>query len=233
MSLEPTIATVQAAGLGRRYGRHWALARVDIEVTAGETVLLAGANGSGKTTLLRLLAGVERPTRGEVRVLGHDPARSALRARRNVSMVSHASYLYPGLTALETVRVWARLLGRPADDPTLIGTLEEVDLARRKDAAVGGFSAGMKKRLSFARIHLERPRVVLLDEPFSALDAAGKRMVEERLRAFREAGISVIMASHALERASSLCDRAVLLTRGQIVWRGPAVEVPGLLEATQ
>lgn len=233
MSFEPAIPAIRARGLGRRYGRHWALARIDLEVAAGEAVLLAGANGSGKTTLLRLLAGVERPTRGDVQILGDDPHRAPQAARRHLSMVSHASYLYPGLSALETARVWARLLGHSATDDVLVPLLEAVDLAERRDVPVGGFSAGMKKRLAFVRIRLERPRLVLLDEPFSALDAAGKRMVEDWLAGFRADGIAVVMASHALERAGRACDRAVLLTRGQLAWQGPATEAAARLDATR
>lgn len=223
--------TLRAERLGRRFGRHWALAHVDLEVHAGEIVLLAGANGSGKTTLLRLIAGLYRPSRGNVAVCGVDPATRPQESRRLLSMVSHQSYLYPRLTALETARTWARLLGRPASTAVLRPLLEEVGLDTRRDSAVEGFSAGMKKRLAFLRIRLEAPRLVLLDEPFSALDAAGRRMVEGWIRGFRRDGVSVLMASHALGRAARVADRAILLERGQIRREGAPAEVVALLEA--
>ncbi|MCP4663318.1 MAG: ATP-binding cassette domain-containing protein, partial [bacterium] len=131
----------------------------------------------------------------------------------------------PRLTALETLRIWARLLGRPSADGDLVPLLEEVDLAERRDTPVVGFSAGMRKRLVLLRTRLERPRLVLLDEPFSALDSAGKHLVETWIEGFRTAGITVVLASHALERSARLCDRALLLDRGQIAWQGPAAEV--------
>ena len=211
---------IRARGLGRRFGREWALAHVDLEVAPGESLVLAGANGSGKTTLLRLAAGLYRPSSGGIEIFGHDPQRERLECRRLLSMVSHQAYLYDRLTALETLRVWARLLGRPAADSDLLPLLASVGLDRRLRLQVAGFSAGMRKRLTLLRTRLEQPRLLLLDEPFSALDVEGKRQVEEWIRAARAAGAAVVMASHAVRRASRLCDRAVVLERGQVIWQG-------------
>ena len=215
-----TQPALRARGLGRRFGRDWALAHVDLEVAPGETMVLAGANGSGKTTLLRLAAGLYRPSRGGVEIFGLDPQRERIECRRAMSMVSHQAYIYDRLTALETLRVWARLLGRPASDADLLPLLASVGLDRRLRLQVSGFSAGMRKRLTLLRTRLEQPRLLLLDEPFSALDVEGKHQVEDWILEAREAGAAVVMASHAVRRAGRLCDRAVLLERGQIVWRG-------------
>ena len=211
---------LRTRGLGRRFGRDWALAHVDLDVAPGETMVLAGANGSGKTTLLRIAAGLYKPSRGSIEIYGLDPQRDRLDCRRAISMISHQAYLYDRLTALETLRVWARLLGRPAADSDLMGLLATVGLDRRPRLQVAGFSAGMRKRLTLLRTRLEQPRLLLLDEPFSALDVEGKRQVEDWIRDARQAGAAVVMASHAIVRVSRLCDRAVLLERGQIVWRG-------------
>lgn len=224
--------TLQTERLGRRFGRHWALARVDVEVRGGEIVLLAGANGSGKTTLLRLIAGLIPPSRGRVAICGLDPAKTPLACRRLLSMVSHQAYLYPRLTALETARTWARLLDRPSTERALRPLLEEVGLDERRDSVVEGFSAGMKKRLAFLRIRLEAPRLVLLDEPFSALDASGRKMVEGWLRGFKQENTGVVIASHALGRAARIADRAILLEKGQIRWQGDPDEVVARLEAS-
>lgn len=218
-------------GLGRRFGRHWALAHIDLEVSAGEIVLLAGANGSGKTTLLRLIAGLHAPTRGRVLIRGLNPQRAAQSCRRLLSMVSHQPYLYPRLTAFETARIWARLLDKPSADRDLRPLLEEVGLEARSNTPVEGFSAGMKKRLAFVRIRLEQPQLVLLDEPFSALDAAGRKMVEGWIHGFKAEGISVLLASHTLARAARLADRAILLERGQMRWQGEPEGVVSRLEA--
>jgi len=220
----PAIA-VTAERLGKRFGRHWAVAHADLEVREGEAWLLAGANGSGKTTLLRLVGGLHRPSAGRVRVFGLEPRRDRLAVRSSLSLVSHDNYLYPPLTALETVRLWARLLGRPAGDPELLGLLEEVELATYRDQRVGGFSAGMRKRLSLVRTRLEKPRLLLFDEPLGALDTAGQSLVESWIREHRDAGGAVIVASHAVARIGRLCDRAVYLQRGQIAWTGSAPEL--------
>ena len=117
-------SAIEAQGLGRRFGRYWALAHVELAVPQGEALLLAGPNGSGKTTLLRLIAGLYRPTRGGLRVFGLDPCKDRPSCRRQLSMVSHDSYLYPRLTALETLRIWARLLDRPSANGDLLPLLE-------------------------------------------------------------------------------------------------------------
>lgn len=216
---------VRTTGLGKRFGRQWALAHCDLEVQPGQSLLLAGANGSGKTTLLRLLAGLYKPTQGEIRIFGHDPQQELLTCREKLTMVGHEHYLYTQLTALETVQTWARLGNLHHSDGQLESLLEEVDLDHRKNHRVGGFSAGMKKRLTLLRTKLESPRLVLLDEPFSALDTSGQQLIEEWVRGYKAAGITVIVASHNLPRASRLCDRAMYLKQGQIIWHGDSKDM--------
>lgn len=224
MTSPPTPA-LAARDVGRRFGRHWALAHFDLTVAPGELLVLAGPNGSGKTTFLRLVAGLYRATRGSLSVFGHDVRDARQTSRRFLTLVSHDAYLYPRLSALETVRVWARLLGRPARDADLMPLLEEVDLTTARDQAVGGFSAGMRKRLTLLRTRLEEPRLVLLDEPFAALDVPGQQLVERWIEGFRRDGVAVVLASHALEQAARLCDRAVVLHHGQTAWQGAAADV--------
>jgi heme exporter protein A len=213
---------VEAERLGKRFGRHWALAHVELKVEKGQTLLLAGPNGSGKTTLLRLVAGLHRPTRGSIRVFGHDSVKDRLACRRLLAVVSHHSYLYDRLTALEMVRVWARLLGITSGDADLRELLAEVGLAERSGVPVAGFSAGMRKRLTLLQARLKDPELVLFDEPFSALDMQGQRLVEEWITGFHQAGKTVLIASHDLERAVQISRQAILLEAGQIVWNGPA-----------
>ncbi len=221
---------VLCTGVGRRFGRRWVLAHVDLAVERAESLLLAGANGSGKTTLLRILAGLSRPSAGSVRVLGRDPHSERLTCRRSLSMVSHRSYLYDGLTALEMLRVWARLSERGFSDDQLGALLEEVALSAHRDLPVGGFSAGMRKRLTLVRTRIESPDILLLDEPLAALDAAGKRLVERWIAREVERGTTVIVASHDVTRMSRICGRGLLLEQGQIGWTGPAARLPAEVE---
>ena len=214
---------VQTASLGKRFGRQWA--HCDLEVRSGEVLLLAGANGSGKTTLLRLIAGLYKPTQGSLTIYGMDPEQEKLACRRTLTLVGHENYLYTQLTALEMIQVWTRLRGAELPETQAIDLLREVDLHDRRDYAVGGFSAGMRKRLTLLRTRLEEPKLVLLDEPFSALDAAGQNLIEEWIEGYRSAGKTVVLASHNLPRSSKLCDRAILLQQGQMLWQGTGPEL--------
>lgn len=224
----PSQSLLVASGLGRRFGRRWALAHLDLAVEAGEVVFVAGSNGAGKTTFLRLAAGLYRPSAGEIRLGGLVPSRDRLACRRMVSLVSHDAFLYDRLTAAEMVGLWARLLGEPLAPAGRRELLATVGLADAADSLVGGFSAGMRKRLALSRIRLEKPRIVLLDEPFSALDEAGKLLVEEWIRDARRRGLAVLLASHDLDRASALADRAVWFRQGQLFWNGAASALPPL-----
>jgi heme exporter protein A len=221
----PGTPVVQAAGLARRFGRRWALAHVDLEVREGEALLLAGPNGSGKTTLLRLLVGLLAPTHGSLRVFGLEPVRERMAVRARTALLAHDLWLYPRLTAGETLGLWRRLGGGTAGDEDVAGLLARVGLADAGVLPVGAFSAGMRKRLALARLRLERPRLLLLDEPFAALDAEGQESVSRWLIGLRSEGTTLVLASHALERAAPLCDRALRLEAGQVVWRGAASEL--------
>jgi heme ABC exporter ATP-binding subunit CcmA len=220
-NIEPhAIPAIEARGLGRRYGRTWALSHIDLNVQAGESLLLVGANGSGKTTLLRLLAGTAPASAGELRIFGFERTRQRLECRRLVSMVSHENYLYDRLTAYETVRLWAKLLGYQPTDELVLSALEEVALAKRAHDPTVTYSAGMKKRLTLVRTKLEQPRVVLLDEPMSALDADGKELVCRWIDDHRRSGRTVVFSSHAVSRARQVADRILHLDRGQELWQG-------------
>lgn len=216
---------VGVESVGKRFGKHWALSHVDLSINQEDTVLLAGANGSGKTTLLRILAGLSKSTRGKIRIFGIDPSQERLKSRRLISFISHSNYLYDRLTGLETLQLWSRLAGNNTSQSSFLRMLEEVHLSKSENQLVGGFSAGMRKRLTLLRIQLEKPRIVLLDEPFSALDADGKELIAQWIRNLQSQRTTVIMASHAMDRAHRLCNRGVLLEEGQIAYQGNPEEV--------
>ncbi len=216
---EPVIA---AAGLGRRFGRHWALAHLDLVVPRGQCLVIAGRNGSGKTTLLRLLAGLLRPSSGSLRLFGSDPAAERQVVRGRCSFISHDSTLYPRLSAREMVRVWAGLLGRSTRAAAIDEMLDRVGLREFAAARIGGFSAGMRKRLQLVRPLLEQPELVLLDEPMAALDLPGQELVAAWIGRWRAAGRTILLTSHQLERAAALADAGIVLRAGQIGWQGAA-----------
>jgi heme exporter protein A len=223
---EAAAAAVDARGLCRRYGRRWALVEVSFALAPGRAAMLAGRNGSGKSTLLRLLATAIRPDRGEASVLGHDIRSDSQGVRRRTALLSHASYLYEALSALENLAVAAHVLGRDARRPALVPLLAEVELAERADDPVHTFSAGMRKRLALARTLLQDAGLVLLDEPYGELDPPGFRLVDRLLETIRGRGASLIMATHLLERGAALCDEGLVLEAGRLRWQGPAGELP-------
>jgi heme exporter protein A len=224
----PSPDAVDAQALCRRYGRRWALVDVSFRIAPGRSVMVAGRNGSGKSTLLRIVATAIRPDRGTARVLGHDVREDREAVRRRTALLSHASYLYESLTALENLAVAARALGRDSRPAALTPLLAEVELAERADDAVSTFSAGMRKRLALARTLLQEGSVVLLDEPYGELDPPGFRMVDRLLGTLRERGSTVLMATHLLDRGAALCDDGLVLEGGRLRWQGPARDLPGL-----
>lgn len=204
---------VQATDLARRFGKRWALARLDLEVPVGQRLLVFGANGSGKTTLLRVLSTLLSPSAGKLRLFGLDPKDDPLAVRGRLGLVTHSAGLYEDLSGRDNLAVQARLLGRPAP----ADLLERVGLDGRNDP-VRAYSAGMRKRLSFALLLHKAPELILLDEPFAALDPAGMDDVADLIR---ELPGTVIVASHQVERTSALCDAALLLDGGLPRWSGP------------
>ena len=205
---------VDAEKLGRRYGRRWALADVSFQVQAGTVVMVTGANGSGKSTLLRILASAIRADAGNATVLGFDLRRDREDVRKGTALLSHHSYLYETLTAVENLRVAADHMRVSRDSlPSLLG---RVGLQERSDDAVSTFSAGMRKRLSFARILLQAPRLARLDEPYAQLDPAGFDLVDDVVSKLKADGATVLIATHQLERTGRLADAALHLEGGRL-----------------
>lgn len=190
-------------------------------------MMVTGRNGSGKSTLLRVLATAIRADRGTARVAGHDIRSAAHDVRRKSALLSHHSHLYEALSAFQNLQVAARFLGRDAGRNALLPLLDETGLADRADDPVSTFSAGMRRRLSLARILLQEASVALLDEPYGQLDPSGFRLVDRLLSRLREGGATVLMATHLLERGRALCDEAITLEEGRLIWAGRASELPG------
>jgi heme exporter protein A len=220
---------IQTIRLCKSYGFASVLREVSIEVGRGEFVALLGSNGSGKTTLLRLIAGLARPSSGEVRVGGWLVPQEVEQVRPYVGMVSHKSLLYPTLTALENLAFFARLYGRPANSAALLPLLERVGLRKRAHSLVRTFSRGMLQRLSIARALLNDPAVLLFDEPYTGLDQEASAVLDGLLRTSHSEGRTILMTTHHLERVPLLARRVLVLHQGQIALDTPADMTPAEL----
>ena len=208
---------VQAVGLSRRLGGVLALRGIDLTLAPGERLALTGPNGAGKTTLIRVLATALRPSAGSLSIAGIDAVREAGRARRLIGVVGHQSYLYGDLTARENLRFYGRLYGVESSGVRIAAVLTDVGLESRADEPVRNLSRGMQQRASLARAILHEPRLLLLDEPETGLDEAAQEVLVRLIGEWSGQGRSVVLASHRLDWAQALTDRALVLDRGAIV----------------
>lgn len=220
---EPTSElAIDASGVARRFGTRWVLRGVTMQVRAGEAVGLLGANGSGKSTLLRIFGTLLRPSAGTASVYGYDVVRSADRVRGTLGFLAHSPGLYDDLTARENLRFAAAMLGNDDADAgadvratDIADVLARVGLSHTADERVRGFSAGMERRLAVARMLLAKPRLLLLDEPYSNLDADGIALMSDIIAQAVHAGGAAVVVLHELAPAAGILDRTVTLRDGR------------------
>lgn len=205
---------IDVQGLARRYGRRWALIDVTFQLARGSVMMLAGPNGSGKTTLLRVLSTLLQPDAGRASVAGCDVVRQREQLRPKIALLSHHSHLYESLTARENLDLVARFRG--SDASSVATFLGRVGLAERASDAVATFSAGMRKRLSFARVLLQDPEIVFLDEPYGQLDPQGFELVDDVVRELKQRGATVIVATHQVEHVQNYADQKLTLQGGRV-----------------
>lgn len=207
---------LELIGVEKRFGRLSVLRRVDLQVAAGEVVGLLGANGAGKTTLLSIVAGLVPATDGRLRYGGHE-GEPGLEQRSRMALVSHTAQVYGRLTARENLLLFAELrraAGALVGDPER--ALGRLGLRHAMDRQAGTFSRGMLQRLALARALLGQPDLLLMDEPFTALDRPGRQLLCTVLAEERERGAAVLLSSHDFDAIAVTTDRAVLLEDGTI-----------------
>jgi heme exporter protein A len=205
--------------LSKSYGFTWALREIDLELRSGECVALLGPNGAGKTTLIKTLAGIIRPTAGEIVLDGVNVVGQVAR-RLRTGILAPGDHLYEHLTAEENLQFFLALYG--SDKNAAIGdALAEVGLQDWAREYVAAFSSGMKCRLSIAKWQLLEPALLLVDEPYGVLDGGGVDLLEAYLSRLCRAGGLVVLATHDVPRAAALCSRAVILKRGRLSFDEP------------
>ncbi len=217
--------SVTLTDVSRHFGRRRAVSHLSLTARAGEIVGLLGPNGAGKSTLLGVLASLVAPTAGEVRYGQHAGRPVSPMLRKRIGMLAHELYLYPELSARQNLRFFAQLYD--VDAGRLVETaLESAGLADRGDDEVAAFSRGMRQRLALERALLHRPRLVLLDEPFTGLDDRAVAIVTERIRTLAGDGVIVVLATHDLDLADDLVRRVIVLRDGRLIC--DAAPGPGL-----
>lgn len=205
-------------GVWKFYGDFPALRDINFRVEGGQCVALLGRNGAGKTTLLRILAGLSRATKGSVKVFDSDIFDRASRSR--IGILGHGIGIYDELSAVENLRLFAGLYA--LDNPARVADewLEHTGLSRVKDGLVREFSRGMRQRLAVARAFLHNPQLLLLDEPFTALDDRAIALLQALLRQALKDGRTVLMSTHQLREALELATHVVLINRGKMAHAG-------------
>jgi ABC-2 type transport system ATP-binding protein len=211
-------------GLGRAFGDRWAVRDVSFEVQRGEVVGLLGPNGAGKTTTVRMLTALIRPTEGTAAVDGLDVQGDAEAVRSRVGILTETPGLYDRLSASANLDFFGRLYG--LDPATRAERIEQYlrvfSLWERRDDAAATFSKGMRQKLAIARALLHDPSVVFLDEPTAALDPEAAFIVREAIETLREAGRTIVLATHNLDEADRLCDRIAFIRGGLLRIDSPA-----------
>jgi heme ABC exporter ATP-binding subunit CcmA len=229
----PARAGLELRNVSKYFGDLVALAGAQLRVEPGDAILLYGPNGAGKTTLLRLLATLARPSEGEVLFDGKDVHRHAATAKAAIGFASHATFLYGDLTVRENLELFGTLFALPRLENKIAAALELFRLGDRARTPVRELSRGLQQRVSLARAFLHEPQFLLLDEPFTGLDAATVANLESLMRQLPAQGRAVVFSTNDFERGAALARRLVALEAGRIRYNGPLALAPrNLLRVT-
>ena len=213
--------------LRKSFGEVKAVNGVSFEARDGEITGLLGPNGAGKTTTLRMLYSLLPPDAGEIRIDGLDPARDAMEIKRTLGVVPDSRGLYSRLTARENIRYYGELHGmaREAIDARIEELTRTLDMGDFIDRRTEGFSQGQRVKVAIARAVVHSPQTVLLDEPSNGLDVMSTRALRDYVRGLKRAGHCVVLSTHIMQEVAALCDRIVIIAKGEVAANGTAAEL--------
>ncbi len=215
--MSQTVPVIEASHIGKSIGDTAILRDISLTMAPGTSLAIMGPNGAGKTTLLRILSGLWAPSQGELRRFGVRVDKEANSDRR-IGFLGHQSFLYPAFSARENLMFYARLWGMSQPAAHAAAALRRVGLGWSQDDPLRTFSRGMLQRAAIARMLLSGPELVLLDEPYTGLDFAGRKLLDGVLDEIKGAGRSVVMISHRVDEVMRSADAVAIMDRGQLTW---------------
>ncbi len=223
---------LRVAGLTKRYGTTTAVSALNFEIAQGEIFGLLGPNGAGKTTTIAMLATQRAPSSGDATLFGHSARKDPYRVRQMIGFAPQEVSLYPALTAAENLQFFGRIYGVKQSDlrDRVDELLALVGLDAHRDAQVGIFSGGMKRRLNLAVSLVHRPKLILLDEPTAGVDPQSREQILKIIGGLRDDGNAILYTTHYMEEAERLCDRLGILSEGKLVAVGTLDELLSGLE---
>jgi ABC-2 type transport system ATP-binding protein len=209
---------IELVGLSKRYGTFTAVDAIDLTVPRGEIFGFLGPNGAGKTTTLRMIAGILQPTAGAVRIAGIDLATDPIAAKSQLGFIPDRPFIYEKLRGMEFLRFVAGLYGQAGADVERRSRelLALFDLEAWRDELVESYSHGMRQKLIISSAFVHRPAVIVVDEPMVGLDPKAARILKDLFREYTRRGHTIMMSTHTLEVAESLCDRIAIIQGGRI-----------------
>jgi sodium transport system ATP-binding protein len=213
--------------LRKSFGDVQAVNGVSFEARDGEITGLLGPNGAGKTTTLRMLYSLLPPDDGEILIDGLDPTRDAMAIKRTLGVVPDSRGLYSRLSARENISYYGELHGmsRGKIAQRIAHLVETLDMADFIDRRTEGFSQGQRVKVAIARAMVHEPQTVLMDEPSNGLDVMSTRALRDYVRSLRSAGQSVVLSTHIMQEVAALCDRIVIIAKGEVAADGTAAEL--------
>lgn len=211
------IPAIDIRTMSKRFGSLTALNAVSLQIEQGEFFALLGPNGAGKTTLISALAGLSRPDSGEVRVMGHDVIQDYKNARRNLGVVPQELVFDPFFTVRETLVFQSGYFGLKHNDAWIDEILSKLGLENKAHANMRTLSGGMKRRVMVAQALVHRPPVIVLDEPTAGVDVELRQSLWAFIQELNQAGHTIVLTTHYLEEAETLCNRIAMLKAGQII----------------
>jgi lipooligosaccharide transport system ATP-binding protein len=213
---------ILAAGLRKSFGSFEAVRGIDVDVRRGESFGFLGPNGAGKSSTMRMVAAVSPVSGGVLRILGLDPATDGPQIRARIGVCPQEDTLDTELTVRDNLFVYGRYFGLPRKEvrERVDELLEFVQLTEKADAMVEDLSGGMKRRLTIARSLVNRPELLLLDEPTTGLDPQARHVVWDRLFRLKQQGVTLVLTTHYMDEAEQLTDRLVVMDKGLIVAEG-------------